>query len=125
MQTGVSVEVLKIRQLAIELLTQDDGISEAAYELLVDFLDTEMRRQVKATDGRFYLPETFKDGESPLEEQDVKLTYLENLIQQILPGASFETDNNDQLVIYTDKMLDEDNVVDFVPNEDEECDEDE
>jgi hypothetical protein len=114
--------VLKIRQLAIELLTQDDGISEAAYELLVGFLDTEMRRQVKATDGRFYLPENFKDGESPLEEQDVKLTYLENLIQQILPGASFETDNDDQLVIYTDKMLDVDNVVDFVPNEDEECD---
>jgi hypothetical protein len=115
--------VLKIRQLAIELLTQDDGISEAAYELLVDFLDSDMRRQVEATDGRFYLPENFKDGESPLEEQDVKLSYLENVIQQIIPGASFETDNFDQLVIYTDKMLDGDTVVDFVNPEEREQEE--
>lgn len=113
--------MLKIRQLAIELLTQDEGLSQAAYDLLVGFLDTAMSKKVKKEkNGRFRLPKNFKAKEVPVEDQDVHLSYLENIIGQIIPGASFERDDQNQLVIYTDKMRDDDdNIVDFVMRDDD------
>ena len=101
--------MLKIRQLAIALLDDEEGISEQAYELLYDFLDDDMKRQVDATDGRFYLPESFKDGEAPENEQDVQLSYLQNVVRQIIPEAQFEYDNYGQLVIYTGLANDDEN----------------
>ena len=52
-----------ILDLAIELLQQDGGISQEAYEILIEMLDGDLdiTQHVEATDGRFYLP----DGWTP------------------------------------------------------------
>ena len=49
---------MTIRDVAIELLTQDGGISEEAYEILHEMLDGDLdiTGHVEATDGRFYTP---------------------------------------------------------------------
>ena len=54
-----------ILDLARSLLDDDEGISQASFELLVDLMAmgcraekrNEILRRVDATDGRFYLPE--------------------------------------------------------------------
>jgi hypothetical protein len=40
----------------IDLLDDEDGISEKAYDKLYEFIPEDIRRSVDATDGRFYLP---------------------------------------------------------------------
>ena len=40
----------------IDLLDDEDGISEKAYDKLYEFIPEDIRRVVDATDGRFYLP---------------------------------------------------------------------
>lgn len=47
---------------------------------------------------------------------------MERRIREVLPGASFDEDNDGQIVIYTDKMSDgNDGLTDFVaPEGDEE-----
>lgn len=51
----------KLKNLAVRLLDSDEGITEDAYAALLDILPEhialELNRQVKATDGMFYLPE--------------------------------------------------------------------
>ena len=51
----------KMRQLAITLLNDEDGISTDAWYQLLEVLEdleiTDIHEQVKATDGRWYLPE--------------------------------------------------------------------
>ena len=50
----------QLRQLALALLNDDNGISEEAYDLLRALLEehglTDITDRVDATDGRFYLP---------------------------------------------------------------------
>ena len=100
---------MKIRDLAIELLTQDGGISEEAYEILHEMLDGDLdiTGHVEATDGCFYLPEGW--------ESDPDLTYDKNYLasklQAIIPGAALETDNDGQIVIYTGLMLNDEGSV--------------
>lgn len=91
-----------IRELAIALLTQEDGISEEAYTLMYEMLkgDNDITDCVEATDGRFYLPEGWEG--TPVE---AALDDLERNIRAIIPGADIQTDNDDQLVIYTGLML--------------------
>jgi hypothetical protein len=52
-----------LRQLALELLCDDHGIPESAYNVLGPLLDncglSVITKYVKATDGRFYLPYCF------------------------------------------------------------------
>lgn len=52
-----------IRKLSIELMTHDNDISENSYNCLRDLLDDaghiDIINSVDATDGRFYLPESF------------------------------------------------------------------
>ena len=55
---------MPIRNLAIALLDDDNGISESAWNLLAVLLKKEgahnedILNMVEATDGRFYLPES-------------------------------------------------------------------
>jgi hypothetical protein len=59
--------------LAIALLTQDDGISQEAYEILYEMLDgnLDITGHVEATDGRFYLPTGWEPtNDKPLESLD-------------------------------------------------------
>lgn len=110
---------MSVRLLAISLLTQDDGISQEAYDILYGLLegDEDITQHVEATDGRFYLPE----GWEPQFEGMAGLPYLEQRIRTVLPAADIQTDNDDQLIVYTGLMLDEDgNVVDYEPSEDAE-----
>ena len=103
---------MTIRDLAIELLTQDGGISQEAYEILHEMLDGDwdITGHVEATDGRFYLP----DGWEPNADQSFDKSYLMSKVQTIIPGATLETDNDGQIVIYTGLMLDdEESVVPF------------
>ena len=103
---------MKIRDLAIELLTQDGGISQEAYEILHEMLDGDLdiTGHVEATDGCFYLPE----GWEPNADHSFDKSYLASKLQTIIPGAALETDNDAQIVIYTGLMLDlEGSVVPF------------
>lgn len=112
-----------IRQLAIALLTSEFGINEESYNLLYDLLegDEDITGHVDATDGGFYLPEGWKDeraGQAPTYGE------FEAKVQALIPGADIQTDNGDQLVIYTGLMIDDGKIVDYVDPEDEEMDED-
>ena len=100
---------MKIRDLAIELLTQDGGISEEAYEILHEMLDGDLdiTGHVEATDGCFYLPE----GWEPNADQTFDKSYLASKLQTLIPGAALETDNDGQIVIYTGLMLDDEGSV--------------
>ena len=100
---------MTIRDLAIELLTQDGGISERAYEILHEMLDGDLdiTGHVEATDGCFYLP----DGWTPDSDETFDQSYLASKLQTIIPGATLETDNDGQIVIYTGLMLDSDGSV--------------
>lgn len=103
---------MTIRDLAIELLTQDGGISQAAYEILHEMLDGDLdiTGHVEATDGCFYLP----DGWEPNADQSFDKSYLMSKVHTIIPNATLETDNDGQIVIYTGLMLnDEGSVVPF------------
>ena len=95
---------MTIRDLAIELLTHDGGISQEAYEILHEMLDGDLdiTGHVEATDGCFYLP----DGWEPDSGQSFDKSYLTFKVQTIIPGATLETDNDGQIVIYTGLMLD-------------------
>lgn len=95
---------MTIRDLAIEVLTQDGGISEVAYELLHEMLDGDLdiTGHVEATDGCFYLP----DGWEPNPDLTFDKNYLASKLQTIILGATLETDNDGQIVIYTGLMLD-------------------
>ncbi|MFY4731195.1 hypothetical protein [Nitrospira sp. BLG_2] len=50
----------KLKRLAVLLLDDDDGITEEAYQALLDVLPEplalELNKLVDAVDGRFYLP---------------------------------------------------------------------
>lgn len=52
-----------IYQMALNLLRDDSGISEQSYMSLVDLLKyaghIDIINAIEATDGRFYLPESF------------------------------------------------------------------
>lgn len=100
---------MKIRDLAIELLTQDGGISEEAYEILHEMLDGDLdiTGHVEATDGCFYLPE----GWEPDPDVMFDKIYLMSKVQTIIPGATLETDNDGQIVIYTGLTLNEEGSV--------------
>ena len=100
---------MTIRDLAIELLTQDGGISQGAYEILHEMLDGDLdiTGHVEATDGCFYLP----DGWEPNPDQTFDKNYLASKLQTIIPGATLETDNDGQIVIYTGLMLDDEGSV--------------
>lgn len=107
-----------IRQLAIALLTSEQGIPEEAYDLLYDLLegDDDITGHVEATDGWFYLPEGWLDeraGQLPTYGE------FEAKVQALIPGADIQTDNGDQLVIYTGLMIDDGKIVDYVDPEDE------
>lgn len=51
----------RLKNLAIRLLDDEDGITEDAYAALLDILPESLalalNKEVKATEGRFYLPE--------------------------------------------------------------------
>ena len=100
---------MTIRDLAIEMLTQDGGISEQAYEILHEMLDGDLdiTGHVEATDGCFYLP----DGWTPDPDEKFDKHCLMSKVQTIIPGATLETDNDGQIVIYTGLMLDSDGSV--------------
>lgn len=100
---------MTIRDLAIELLTQDGGISEAAYEILHEMLDGDLdiTGHVEATDGCFYLP----DGWEPNPDETFDKSYLASKLQTIIPGATLETDNDGQIVVYKGLMLDDEGSV--------------
>ena len=101
-----------ILDLAIELLRQDGGISQEAYEILIKMLDGDLdiTQHVEATDGRFYLP----DGWTPDTEQSFSKSNLMSKVQTVIPGATLEKDNDGQIVICTGLMLnDEGRVVPF------------
>ena len=100
---------MTIRDLAIEMLTHDGGISQEAYEILHEMLDGDLdiTGHVEATDGCFYLP----DGWEPNADQSFDQSYLASKLQTIIPGATLETDNDGQIVIYTGLMLDSDGSV--------------
>ena len=95
---------MTIRDLAIELLTHDGGISQAAYEILYEMLDGDLdiTGHVEATDGCFYLP----DGWTPDPDETFGKHCLMSNIQTIISGATLEADNDGQVVIYTGLMLD-------------------
>ena len=72
----VEIRNTELRDFLVNLLTDDDGISEKAFDhmcLVIDrmFPDgkngpgfiSEILRNVEATDGRFYLPEGWEDVE--------------------------------------------------------------
>lgn len=44
---------------------------------------------------------------------------LEKLIEAVIPGAAFETDNYGQILIYTGLMKKDDKVVDFIEEDPE------
>lgn len=56
-----------MRLAVIATLSDDEGVSEEAYGHLCNVLDktgnADLKRHVKATDGRFYLPEGFVDDD--------------------------------------------------------------
>ena len=95
---------MTIRDLAIELLTHDGGISQEAYEILHEMLDGDLdiTGHVEATDGCFYLP----DDWTPDPDETFDKNYLMSKVQTVIPGATLETDNDGQIVIYTGLMLD-------------------
>ena len=48
----------KIQQLLVTLLDDEHGVSEDAYNLMLELgLPPMIQNQVDATDGRFYIPE--------------------------------------------------------------------
>lgn len=97
-------ELRNIRRLAIALLMQDDGISEAAYNLLHPLLsgDDDILDHVEATDGRFYLSGSWEDEHS---SGPVLIGYLEEMALAVFGhGAALERDSLSQLVIYTGLM---------------------
>ena len=48
----------KIQQLLMTLLDDDCGVSEKAYNLMLELgLPPKIQNQVEAIDGRFYIPE--------------------------------------------------------------------
>lgn len=51
----------KLKNLAVRLLDDEEGITEGAYKALLDVLSddiaVELNKRVKAAQGRFYLPE--------------------------------------------------------------------
>ena len=98
-----------IRDLAIELLTQDGGISQQAYEILHEMLDGDLdiTGHVEATDGCFYLP----DGRTPDPDETFDKSCLTSKVQAVIPGAALEKDNDGQFVIYTGLMLDDEGSV--------------
>ena len=100
---------MTIRDLAIEMLTQDGGISEEAYEIFYEMLDGDLdiTSHVEATDGRFYLP----DGWEPNPDQSFDKSYFMQKAHTIVPGAVLETTNDGQIVIYTGLMLDDEGSV--------------
>jgi len=49
------------REQAIEILNTDEGISEAEWDAIAPNIDEDLRIQVRATEGRFYLPADFID----------------------------------------------------------------
>ena len=67
----------RLKNLAIRLLDDDEGITEDAYGALLDILPESLalalNKEVEATDGRFYLPEghSLSDWRIPLKEEDV------------------------------------------------------
>lgn len=62
-----------LKNLAVRLLDDEDGITEDAYAALLDVLPEKLalalNKEVKATDGRFYLPEghTLRAWKTPLK----------------------------------------------------------
>jgi DNA polymerase III delta prime subunit len=59
---AIEAENNKFKKLAVLLLDDEDGITEEAYTALLDVMPEEslalaLNREVKAQDGRFYLPE--------------------------------------------------------------------
>ena len=100
---------MTIRDLAIEMLTQDGGISEEAYEILYEMLDGDLdiTSHVEATNGRFYLP----DGWEPNPDRSFDKSYLMSKVHTIISGADLETDDDGQIVIYTGLMLNEEGSV--------------
>lgn len=112
-----------IRQLAIALLTSEQGINEASYNLLYDLLsvgDDDITHHVEATDGGFYLPEGWTDERAG---QGQTLGEFEAKVKALIPGADIQTDNYDQLVIYTGLMIDDGKIVDYVESDEEAEDE--
>lgn len=107
---------MKIRDLAIELLTQDGGISQEAYEILHEMLDGDLdiTGHVEATDGCFYLPE----GWTPDTDQTFDKNYLTSKVHTIIPSATLEADNDGQILVYTGLMFnDEGSVVPLLTTE--------
>ena len=98
-----------ILDLAIELLQQDGGISQEAYEILIKMLDGDLdiTQHVEATDGRFYLP----DGWEPNLDETFDKSNLMSKVQAIIPSAALEKDNDGQIVIYTGLMLNDEGCV--------------
>jgi hypothetical protein len=47
------------REEAIEILDTDEGINEEEWDAIAPNIDEDLRIQVRATEGRFYLPSDF------------------------------------------------------------------
>jgi len=56
------------------------------------------------------------------------LTELQDAVEELLPGSSIGSDNDGQLVVYTDLSIDDDDpsgdLIDYEPPEDEDYDDD-
>jgi hypothetical protein len=63
----INLELLT--QLAEVLLTDENGISEMAYELIYPYLPCDIKRRVEATDGRFYIPSDKEAADSVNREE--------------------------------------------------------
>jgi hypothetical protein len=97
-QQGTQMSLYSIRNLAISLLSDDRGISKESYDLLLDLLegDDDITNHVEATDDAFYLPTGWK-GDDSLPG----FGYLEKKVHALIPTASLEKDNDEQIVVYT------------------------
>lgn len=67
----------QIRNLAIALLNDDNGINEVAWDLLweqlIDHNCIDITASVECTDGRYYLPEGWKE-DKVIEDKDIQDT---------------------------------------------------